>query len=283
MNAPSGCCIPVPNPACVGTGRAARPTRRQPFPDRVPDFSQRSDAPELMDDLSITDARLHRALADLRLVNRFLGGTGLSVKRLLDALDVTDAPAVLHPERPLRILDVGCGGGDLAAALVQWGHRSGRRVEVEGVDLNPETLACARTWLDARLGPDLSARVTLRTADAFALPYPDQAFDAAHASLFLHHFPSEDVARLLREMGRVARVVVVNDLHRHPLAYHAIRTLARLSPSEMFRHDAPLSVLRGFRRDELHRAAREAGLAHQLAWRWAFRWVLVGRRISPDA
>lgn len=231
-----------------------------------------------MDDLSIVDDRLSRALDDLRLVNRFLGGTALSQKRLLDALDVTGGAAVLHPERPLRILDVGCGGGDLAAALVRWGARAHRQVEVVGVDLNPATLNHARRWLDRKLPEDLAARVTLREADAFALPFPDDAFDAAHASLFLHHFPHADVAHLMAEMARVARVVVVNDLHRHPAAYHAIRVLARMSPSEMFRHDAPLSVLRGFSRAELHRAARDAGLVHDLAWRWAFRWVLVARK-----
>lgn len=231
-----------------------------------------------MDDLSIVDDRLSRALDDLRLVNRFLGGTALSQTRLLDALDVTGGAAVLHPERPLRLLDVGCGGGDLAAALVRWGDRAHRRVEVTGVDLNPATLAHARQWLDRTLPEALAARVVLCEADAFALPFPDGAFDAAHASLFLHHFPHADVVRLLAEMARVARVVVVNDLHRHPVAYHAIRVLARMSPSEMFRHDAPLSVLRGFSRAELRRAARDAGLAHDLAWRWAFRWVLVGRK-----
>jgi len=231
-----------------------------------------------MDDLSIVDDRLSRALDDLRLVNRFLGGTALSQKRLLDALDVTGGAAVLHPERPLRILDVGCGGGDLAAALVRWGARAHRQVEVVGVDLNPATLNHARRWLDRKLPEDLAARVTLREADAFALPFPDDAFDAAHASLFLHHFPHADVAHLMAEMARVARVVVINDLHRHPAAYHAIRVLARMSPSEMFRHDAPLSVLRGFSRAELRRAARDAGLVHDLAWRWAFRWVLVARK-----
>jgi len=244
----------------------------------VPDFSRRSTALEQMDDLSIVDDRLSRALDDLRLVNRFLGGTALSQKRLLDALDVTGGAAVLHPERPLRILDVGCGGGDLAAALVRWGARAHRQVEVVGVDLNPATLNHARRWLDRKLPEDLAARVTLREADAFALPFPDDAFDAAHASLFLHHFPHADVAHLMAEMARVARVVVVNDLHRHPAAYHAIRVLARMSPSEMFRHDAPLSVLRGFSRAELRRAARDAGLVHDLAWRWAFRWVLVARK-----
>ena len=81
---------------------------------------------------------------------------------------------------------------------------------------------------------------------------------------------------MLREMRRVSRRgVVVNDLHRHPLAWVAIRTLTRLcSRSGLIRHDAPLSVRRGFRRAELTSLARAAGVPCEVQWRWAFRWVL---------
>jgi len=45
--------------------------------------------------------------------------------------------------------------------------------------------------------------------------------------------------------------------------------------SEMFRHDGPLSVLRGFTRTELEQLAAEARLSEaRVHWRWAFRWVL---------
>ena len=98
----------------------------------------------------------------------------------------------------------------------------------------------------------------------------------AHAGLFLHHFDDAQAARVLREMRRVARVVVLNDLHRHPVAYYAIAALATLfQTSAMFRADAPHSVLRGFRRDELARVVEAAGLGGTIAWRWAFRWIAV--------
>lgn len=222
-----------------------------------------------MDDLAITDERLVVALRDLRLVSRWLGGERVSL----------DAVASVVPEGAVgRILDVGVGGGDTASALVRWGEHGGRYVLVEGVDLNPATLDVAAHWLDRTLPHDLRERITLREADAFALPYADGTFDVAHAALFLHHFDAHDAPRILAEMARVARLVVINDLHRHPVAYHAILRIARLSQSAMFRHDAPMSVLRGFSATELDAAVAEAGLVGVRRWRWAFRWQLVAHR-----
>ena len=235
----------------------------------MPDFRTRLDAPEWMDDVGITDARLTVALDDLRAVSRLLGGEALSVRAVARHL-----PA----DRPARVLDVGTGGADFPAALARRADRHGRDVTVEGVDLNPATLAYAHAWLDRTLPPAARARVTLREADARALPYADGAFDVAHAGLVLHHFRDAEAAALLAELARVARVVVVNDLHRHPLAYLGIRALARLSSSAMFRHDGPVSVLRAFTRPELERIARAAGLDARVSWHWAFRWVLEGRR-----
>ena len=222
-----------------------------------------------MDDLAVTDDRLESALVDLRRVARWLGGERVSLAAVA---------AVVPVGASARILDVGTGGGDAAAALVRWGTATGRDVRVEGVDLNAVTLGHAERWLDGALAPDLRPRVTLRQADAFALPYADGAFDVAHAALFLHHFDDEQAPRILAELARVARVVVVNDLHRHPLAFHAIRTLARLSRSAMFRHDAPVSVLRGFSGDDLDALVAAAGLVSTRRWRWAFRWQVVARR-----
>jgi hypothetical protein len=73
--------------------------------------------------------------------------------------------------------------------------------------------------------------------------------------------------------------IVVNDLHRHWLAYHAIKILTRLfSKSAMVKYDAPLSVLRGFTRGELADILKKAGIVqYTLKWKWAFRWQIIIR------
>lgn len=234
----------------------------------MPDFSQRTQAEEMMDDFAITDDRLKRALSDLRWVNRWLGGHRAAQSVL--------APLMRHTGR-LRIIDLGSGGADYPEHVVRWAHRQGHQAEAVAVDANPQTVSHAQSALDHRLPAPLRDRVEVVCADALDLPYDDNAFDVAVAALFLHHFHGDEAVALLREMDRVARRgILVNDLHRHPVAYYGVRALGAVTQaSEMFRHDGPLSVLRGFRRAELEELAAAAGLDDaRVHWRWAFRWVL---------
>ncbi len=223
-----------------------------------------------MDDMSITDHRLHDALRDLRWTNRLLGGYA-STRRVLIPLMADNAR--------LRVLDIGTGGGDSLIDLIHVGHSQGCRVEAVGIDLNAGAVDYARRYLDQHLSERMRRRVTVETGDALDLSYDDDSFDVALSSLFLHHFDEEPSARVVREMARVSRQgVLVNDLHRHPLAYLGVWALSRLLPaSDMYRHDAPLSVRRGFRREELQSIATRAGLSDvEIRWHWAFRWTMMG-------
>jgi hypothetical protein len=69
---------------------------------------------------------------------------------------------------------------------------------------------------------------------------------------------------------------VINDLHRHPLAYFSIKWLTRwFSKSPMVQHDAALSVLRSFKRRDWNSIFAQAGLDQvTIHWRWAFRWQI---------
>ncbi len=237
----------------------------------MPSLATRDTSPEMMDDLTIGDERLTDALDELRLVGRFLGGSKNSIKALAPTLRAVSG-------RSARVLDVGAGGGDFGIDLVQWGGNQRVQVEVEAVDLNPAAVAYAERVAAGTLPPHLLPRLTFDVADALRLPYADDSFDAAHAGLFLHHFDDQGAVRLLAELRRVARIVVVNDLHRHRLAYRAIDLIARMTQaSEMFRQDAPHSVARGFTRADMESLAQRAGLQADVSWHWAFRWILVGR------
>jgi hypothetical protein len=72
------------------------------------------------------------------------------------------------------------------------------------------------------------------------------------------------------------RGIVINDLHRHFLAYHSIRILTQLfSSSYLVKNDAPLSVLRAFRKHELIKLMEQAEISdYQIIWKWAFRWMI---------
>jgi ubiquinone/menaquinone biosynthesis C-methylase UbiE len=123
----------------------------------------------------------------------------------------------------------------------------------------------------------LRSKITVEVADALALPYKDGEFDVVMGAMFLHHFAEEKAIAIVKSMNRVSSGgVLINDLHRHRLAYYGIYSLTRLfRASEMMQNDGPISVLRGFRSAELRAIAAGAGLKKfTVSWRWPFRWLL---------
>ncbi len=113
--------------------------------------------------------------------------------------------------RARRVLDVGCGTGALAAALVD---RAGAKVW--GVEPSAEMRAVARTRLPRGVG--------LREGTAEALPFRDAWFDAVVFSLVVHLVDRErafaEAARVLRPAGSV---VVGTFAHEHFETYWAAR------------------------------------------------------------
>ena len=69
----------------------------------------------------------------------------------------------------------------------------------------------------------------------------------------------------------------INDLHRHPLAYYFIKSATKIfSRSYLVKNDAPLSVLRGFRKKEWREILQNAGIMnYTIKWKWAFRHLVV--------
>ena len=186
---------------------------------------------ELLDGPLDDPAALVANLRDLARLNRLSGGAGLS-RRAIAALG-----------GPTTILDVGTGGADIPVALIAAARADGRALSVTAVDSRPEVLAAARI---ARPAIQRIARLEMSVADGRFLPWPHGPFDAAHASLVIHHLAPDEAVAFLRELRRVARLgVVVNDLVRGRLAWVgtwlAVRAVAR---SRYTRHDGPLSVRR---------------------------------------
>lgn len=223
-------------------------------------MDRRTDAVELLDGPLDDPAALAANLRDLRRINRWLGGAGLTAPAI-------DALAAHRAE--VTLLDVGTGGADIPLALLGRAERRSRRLSVVAIDNRPEVLAAAvNAW------PALAATrgLELHLGDGRSLPYPDRSFDVAHASLVLHHLPADGSLVLLREMARVARLgVVVNDLERSRLGWCGAWLIGHLLTANRYtRHDAPLSVRRAYRSDEMAAMLREAGLTPVRTLRGAF-------------
>ncbi|MGY3089122.1 2-polyprenyl-3-methyl-5-hydroxy-6-metoxy-1,4-benzoquinol methylase [Hymenobacter sp. UYAg731] len=230
------------------------------------DFSERASGPELMDDLTLANDALRQNLDELETINTWLGGYA----PVLNALQRLKSR--FPTGRPLRLADLGSGGGDTLSHVARWARRNGVSVELTGIDANAFMLEYATA--KSREYPEIS----YRQFDIFSPEFQAQPYDVLTCSLFCHHFTDEELVRLLRQWHQQAGVaVVINDLHRHWLAYHSIKWLTRLlGGSYLVRHDAPLSVARAFRRQDWVALLARAGITrYELRWRWAFRWQVI--------
>jgi demethylmenaquinone methyltransferase/2-methoxy-6-polyprenyl-1,4-benzoquinol methylase len=133
-----------------------------------------------------------------------------------------------------RVLDVATGTGDLALELARRVAPGG---EVVGADFAEGMLDRARAKAERHPG---AVRPRFEWADATALPYPDDSFDAATVGFGVRNF--EDLPRGLAEMARVVRpggrvvVLEITTPTRPPLSLfyrlwfdRAVPTLGRLA------------------------------------------------------
>ncbi len=233
------------------------------------DFSVRSRQPEMIDSPdALSPSETEAMLRELAQVNRWLGGSEACLAPVRRW--VANRPDRVRPGR-LRVLDLGCGGGDIPRALVDWGRRSGIEIQVFALDFNAQACSFAQRRSEGY------AEVRCIQADALKLPFASDSFDLALCSAFLHHFEDDRIIAILGGLSQaVSGLVIVNDLQRHPLAYWGFRLLSSLfSNSPAVRNDGPISVLRGFKRRELESILERLGAqGFTLRWRWAFRWTL---------
>jgi SAM-dependent methyltransferase len=213
------------------------------------DLSRRvapADLPEHMDGpCSYEDYR--DCMVDLGRVNRLT----LAARPTLAFLNAAVAGPL--PSRPLRILDVGFGGGDMLRRIERWAQERGLAVELRGIDLQPFAARLARELTPA------GSSIEWITGDAFAYTEPA---DLILSSLFTHHLCDCAVVRFLTWMEATAECGwFVSDLCREPAPMHLFSLMARLMRwHPIVAHDGPVSFRRSFREPDWQRMLAEANL-----------------------
>jgi 2-polyprenyl-3-methyl-5-hydroxy-6-metoxy-1,4-benzoquinol methylase len=229
-------------------------------------FATLSNTIEIMDDLDCSGEVVHQTLRELEFINRTLGGNSFTVSGVNQILKTKK---IRNPE----ILDLGCGGGDMLLLLKKKFNHSYPDIKLHGVDANLNIIQYAVEHC-----ADNSIRFS--TLNIFSEEFRKLNCDIGIATLFFHHFTADQLVDVLGRLKSQCRVgIVINDLHRHPLAYYSIKLLTQFfSKSSMVKFDAPLSVMRGFTRLEWEEILRQAGITdYTLKWKWAFRWEILIR------
>ena len=212
-------------------------------------FDVRSNEPERIDTGDYTPEEYKRFLKEIAFINRYLGDARALKQTLLDRIEQDDV-------REFSVLDVGCGSGELLRMIAEFARKSGRKVALVGLDLNP--ISSETTQTESRAFDEI---VTVQ-ADALKLPFGNGAFDYAISSLFFHHLTDDAIVVALKEMSRVARRgVLVIDLNRDPVAYIGYKIFCFIFRiSELVRHDGSLSIKKGFLPREIKALGAAAGL-----------------------
>jgi len=229
---------------------------------RSPNFSERAQEPELMDLPYEDPMEIRLAIREIETINRLLDGFNQSLR---------DIQGFIQVGEKLEIQDWGCGSGDLLRILEKWGNRNAFQLDLSGYDIDPEIIAYAQE-------NSQNSKIQYFCKNVLSPEILPNSTDIVSSCLFTHHFDNSEWVLLIKKMFSVARKgVVINDLHRHPLAYYSIKILTRLfSHSNMVKYDAPLSVAKGFNRDELKSLLKTAGIEnYRIRWNWAFRWSII--------
>lgn len=235
------------------------------------DLRQRSTAPERMDAGDVDAAAFEACLRDLERINSWTGAYRITLRWLERLLHVHGRA------RRLVLVDAGSGHGDMLRRISAWAALRSVEIELIGVDQNRHAAVAA-----ARATPQ-DMRIRYLTADVFDLPQTIRP-DIVISALFAHHLDDAQLVRFLGWMEERARLGwLINDLHRHAVAYWIARwmpVLLRMNP--LVRNDASVSVARSFERGDLRRLLQEAcvhGPPTTVAWCFPFRYA-VGR-IKP--
>ena len=231
------------------------------------DLSSRSFEAEWLDGADLDPAELRQVLHDLATFNQtFLGH--FQLLRWLGQAAKTHSGGT-----PLRLVDIGCGYGDLLRAIRRWARRRSVAIDLIGVDLNPETIRIARAATPS------GDRIDYEAVDVFKFA-ETAPVDLMVSSLVTHHFTDAEIVEFLRKMEAMARRGwAVSDLQRNRFLYHFIGLASRLARFHpMITHDGQLSVARSLTRREWQQRITEAGLpASEVSIRWFLFRFLIGR------
>lgn len=222
------------------------------------DIPHRIDTPELMDLGDGTKADFARNFREIEAVNRWLGGTRLSKKGVLSMMKGASVG---------RITDIGCGSGDVLRGLAA--DIRFAQFELVGVDHNPMFLGFARAH-----GPD---RIQYFPGDVLLTPNNLEPASLYMFNMMLHHFRQDQVVGILKALYHRCTVgLLINDLCRNYLAFGFIWVVARLAgTSRQFRCDAPLSVRKGFTRQDWIAIMAQCGFTrYEIQWDPGFRHLI---------
>ena len=226
------------------------------------DYKKRSQQKELLDQDNIPFAEIALNMRELEWINTHLGGHSITAEGFKN---------LLQNQKNIVVCEIGCGGGDNLNVIAQYCAANNINAQFTGIDINADCITYAKENVNLK-------NAKFYTSDYKQFHFEDNKPDIIFSSLFCHHFSDEELVEMLHWMEENSLCgFFINDLHRHDIAYHFIKlATAIFSKSRLVKNDAPVSVLRGFKKREWKDLLQKAGISNYfIKWKWAFRFLVV--------
>jgi len=224
-------------------------------------WEKRSSAKELIDlgPEYYTPKEYQHCLKKLFLINKLLGFFA-NTKKTLKKISKT-----------ATILDVGCGSGLFLLHL----SRHFPEMKFIGIDISSSAIQQAQQnlidWKFLKTPSILFKEVTA------AWEMPPNSVDVLVANLLCHHLTNEELIHFFRQsLFCTKEMVIIHDLHRHPLSYRLYKWISPFFRNRLITHDGLISIQRGFKKKELIFLLNKAGIKnYDLSWHFPFCWRIV--------
>lgn len=201
-----------------------------------------------------TDEEYDECLDQLGRIGRFLGGNRASLRTFKKMPKFN------------TILDIGCGGGQFSILLA----KQFPEAQILGIDISSTAIAFAQKRFQETMLNNIQFEVC---SD------PQNQFDVVTATLVCHHLDDKSLIEFLKKSYQIAKNnIIINDLHRHWLAYFGFSLLSKcFFRNRLICHDGLLSIKKSFKKKDWISYLTQAGIPLErcsIKWHWAFRWIV---------
>lgn len=229
----------------------------------------RTQEAEIMDDFSLEGEELREALDQIARINQLLGGNKVTLEGIKKVIQSNKTETI-------TIADIGCGNGDMLRMLSDFAKKNELDFKLIGIDANDFTINYAK-----KLSVDYP-NIDYQCVDIFSEDFKTLKFDIILCTLTLHHFTNEQILNIITTFKDNAKTgIIINDLHRSKLAYKLFELICFIFKlNRMSRQDGLVSILRGFKKNELEEFSKKLNLKnYNINWKWAFRyqWIITNQ------
>jgi SAM-dependent methyltransferase len=226
------------------------------------DYKNRSNQKEILDQKNIPFADIALNMKELDWINSHLGGHSITIAGFRK---------LIKDKNSISVCEIGCGGGDNLNVLYKFCIKKKIRGSFIGIDINEQCVAIARE-------KSVIENPEFIVADYRKVNFENERPDIIFSSLFCHHFSDDELEKMMQWMHENSKIgFFVNDLHRHPVAHYFIKLATNFfSKSYLVKNDAPVSVLRGFKKNDWKNIFENSNVKnYSIKWKWAFRFLIV--------